>query len=41
MAIWRPYDSKRRLKAALERGYWDEKWDMSKQSRQQAEALYR
>ena len=40
MAIYRPYESKRRLRDAMNRGYWYEPNDMSCESRQAAERLF-
>jgi hypothetical protein len=37
MAIFRPYQAKTELSAALERGYWVEKYDMSEESRRNAQ----
>lgn len=37
MGIFRPYKAKVEMAAALERGYWFEKYDMTPESRKVAE----
>lgn len=40
MGVFRPYESKRRIQTALERGYWREPYDMTAEERAEAEQLY-
>jgi len=40
MAIFRPQQAKLEIGAALKRGYWFEKYDMSNESRHVAERMH-